>query len=832
MYLEDKGAAKETGIYSQITQDAESYLDILENKTATYTLFEKLQEHFNGDIFPLVANESKKVRKEHLTIIKHCLLDGYLSNNMQLFSFRIFRFDIIQIELLSEIYENFLEEFKEKTKEEGGQYYTPPSLVELILNEKLPVEHQKDFNIRILDPACGSGIFLVESFKRLVKRWKNSNPSLQIEFKDLRKILKDNIYGIEFDPLAIRVTAFSLYLAMVEQLNPKTLWSDKRYKFPHLISDIKEPSIGKGGNLMRADTIGEVNVNFFGVIDLLIGNPPFGTKIKLKSIKDFCISYGYGQDMVIPFLRKAIDFCPNGIVALIFNTKILTNTEGPFQHFRKWLFNETYVEKVYNLSIFRKTPKTFGGQLFTSAVGPVSIIFYQKNAPRKNLDVIQYWAPKTYVKNSLIEGVVIDGTDIKYLPREECQKPDTKIWKVAMWGSLEDFILIEKLRSQFINLETHLSNNNIKNGVGFQLLTQKTDTPKPDEDISKMKYLDADRIELYYTDKISLQKVNGSIKTKKAKDFYLQHYKKKFLTELPPIDIFRRLGEKEAYNNPHFVVKKGTENGFPCASFLDYNCSFRDGVYGFYSHKKNTDKLKIIVAYINSIISKYYLFISNSSYGIEREQIMLNEFLDLPFPALSEESERIIIDLLEKYIVEKKSNPFSQAFPSKGIDVLLMNAFGLSTNEQYLINDAINLNIDLFLKGKDSIALRQVDITESRQYANLLCQSINTFINDQAGVSATIYDIPRYIPLNLVVLKFGGNQPQIREESVEGMQDNLKFLDKATLKKESKSIYVKKVIKYFDGDTIYLIKPNQKRFWSLSTALNDARDLISDILKM
>ena len=86
--------------------------------------------------------------------------------------------------------------------------------------------------------------------------------------------------------------------------------------------------------------------------------------------------------MVIPFLHKAIVFAPMGSIALIFNTKILTNKEGTFENFRRWLFNDTYVEKVYNFSIFRKTPKTFGGQLFfSSAVGPVSIAFYQSKPP-------------------------------------------------------------------------------------------------------------------------------------------------------------------------------------------------------------------------------------------------------------------------------------------------------------------------------------------------------------------------------------------------------------------------------------------------------------------
>ena len=72
----------------------------------------------------------------------------------------MFNFEIIQIELLSEIYENFLGELKH----ERGQFYTPYNLVELILSDKLPIS-KGNYNVKILDPACGSGIFLVESYK-------------------------------------------------------------------------------------------------------------------------------------------------------------------------------------------------------------------------------------------------------------------------------------------------------------------------------------------------------------------------------------------------------------------------------------------------------------------------------------------------------------------------------------------------------------------------------------------------------------------------------------------------------------------------------------------
>ena len=57
MYLEDKGAAKETNLYKNILQGAASYIDILADKDSTYSIFEKVEDHFNGNVFPLIPGK-------------------------------------------------------------------------------------------------------------------------------------------------------------------------------------------------------------------------------------------------------------------------------------------------------------------------------------------------------------------------------------------------------------------------------------------------------------------------------------------------------------------------------------------------------------------------------------------------------------------------------------------------------------------------------------------------------------------------------------------------------------------------------------------------------
>ena len=191
------------------------YLRVLRDKGFTYALFEQLSEDFNGDIFPDVEGENINVDQSHLDS-----LQGFLCGNaqeQQLFFFA-YKFDIIPIELISSIYEEFYNTDKSNAGN-NGSHYTPPALVEFLLSCILSSECL-DKKPRILDPACGSGIFLVESFRRIVRHKVWAQNGRQLSDIQLRKILREQISGIDINGEAIRVAAFSLYLAFLHYQRP------------------------------------------------------------------------------------------------------------------------------------------------------------------------------------------------------------------------------------------------------------------------------------------------------------------------------------------------------------------------------------------------------------------------------------------------------------------------------------------------------------------------------------------------------------------------------------------------------------------------------------
>ncbi len=806
LYLEDKGATTKP-FYATFLDHADSYFKVLENIEATYNLFQRLSNDFNGSLFTITQEERNLVKPNHLELIKKCFING-CENDEQITLFegwRLFDFSIIRIELLSEIYENFLSELDEKNKKDSGTFYTPPSLVELILNEKLPIQKDKtNYNIKTLDPSCGSGIFLVQSFKRLVKRYENKYQKKLTDFDILVKILKDNIFGIEIEPKSIKVAAFSLYLALLDNLDPKTGWWNGNIKFPYLINDPDDLTLNEQGyNLFKRDTISDLEISKLQNFQLVVGNPPFGTKNLSTTIKVYCEANDFAKEMVLPFMHKAPLLAPKGEIALIFNTKVLTNTGGTYQNFRQWLFNQNYVEKIYNFSILRKAKKNFGGQLFGSAVEPISIVFYQKEKPENPKETITYYAPKTYIKNDVLEGIVIDSSDEKHLPRIECEKKDSKIWKIAMWGSYFDFELIKKHEKN--SLKDYFKNNNDKWIKGTGLHIPSKDYNNKENLITPDKTINTTRVSRYLVNESNLQDNN---------------------TEYLKID-------KKLTEAPFLIVKKGITKGNIYASLVDFDTCFLNRIYGVKT--EDIDSLKILLLYFNSTYAKYFQFNFSSAWGLKYDDILDNELYSLPniFDFLNNEVKLDLLTLIDKILSIKKSNEVNQNILhlEEEIDQIIYNdVLKLSKDEQIIIQETLIYGLNLFEKQEKSDAVKHV--LKIDYYSNRLTNDLNNWLDDvDLKASVTHYNIDKNCPLYMVKISFG-NEYRKPILSKEDIYKELKTLDKKLWEEESQNLYFRKKLNYYDGDDVYIIKPNQRRFWSQTAAMEDCKSLLVEILNM
>ena len=809
LYLEDRKAT-DAKFYKRITgiETGTSYFEILKSKKGTYRLFEELDDKFNGNLSPVSKEEQKLVTPEHLLLIRECFWaeirrDGQIS----LFEdWRLFNFEIIPIQLLSEIYEEFLGVEDPKGKAKTGAFYTPHPLAEFVLNEMLPYSNSKKtlYNVKTLDPTCGSGIFLVETLNRLLDRWETAHPKEQLTFDIICQIVKDNIFGIEINKEAIKVAAFSIYLAMLNRLNPKTLWQNRR--FPYLIYDPDEKDEDKQGqNLFRMSSLGSGPFEELN-IDLVVGNPPFGTKKLSTEVKDYVESRGFATEAVLAFLHRVTKLSPNGKIALLTTTKILLNNKNTYQNFREFLFKKNHVEKVVNLSILGKVPQEQGKKYLPKASVPISIIFYTSVHPEKRPKRLEYWAPKTAIKNRFIDGIAVDQTDIKYLPREECLKPDSNIWKAAMWGTERDFYILKNLLDNK-SINDTIIENNWKMGVGFQ-------TSEPthlNKEIKKIPHLPTNNLDRYYTP----------------------------IENTKPIEIesFERLGAVEAYKAPHLLIKEGFVKKEIGSSFVDYDCSFRKSILGIYAN--NEFKLKLLSAYINSDLFKYFLFLTSNDWGIERYRIMPNELLELPdlTSIFSIKTQNLIVKLFDQILKIKKAEFLNLDIRiskiEKEINEIIKRDIDFSFLDIIIIEDFLNFTLDAFQNKQKSIAYHPTQLKENKLYAEYLCKTINEFLeyDNEIKAWATVFDLSHRIPLNVVVLYLNNIHEadaiiDLPEKEVGAI---LKSMEQHSYKEYAESIYFRRFFRYYDEDKIYIIKPNEKRFWSRSMAINDADEIIVEI---
>jgi len=812
LYLEDREAAN-SEFYGKYRPGAESYFDILDDKNATYSLFTKLEESFNGNLAPVTVDEKRIVDGSHLRLIKDCFWDGQKDTG-RLFRWRAFDFSIIPIELISEIYEEFLKtETGEEQASKEGAYYTPLSLVEFILNEKLPWADAQnmDYNLKVIDPACGSGIFLVECYRRLVDRWKFCHKDQQIGFEDLKKILLDSIYGVEKNPEAIRVAAFSLYLAMLDYLEPRSLWDSAR--FPFLVSNPgKTVGDRQGGNLFCASSLSDGDFSN-QEYDLVVGNPPFKRGGLEKEAHDYLKNNDFAQEYVLAFLHRATKLSPQGQIALVASSKILFNKTRGYRNFRNFLFNSAYVDAIYNFSILRKAKKKYGGQFIPSAVGPVCVIFYRSKKPDVSNERIIYCAPKSPVKRNMAEGVIIDSSDFKFLPREECARGDTNIWKVAMWASDRDYEIINRLSREKSLKDYFDSNRNIWHyGTG---LHKSGDRKCYVENLFSFPLIPAKSPEIYYSNYRNLKR----------------------LGEFPPGERNFRKIKNKIFKAPYVIIKKGQKRKQFLASYVDFDSLYTTDLYGITADVE-AKVLKALTAYANSKIALYCLFLTSSSWGVEREQVMLNEAIDIPAIPLFIPGSEIdkLAGKVDEIISLKKKNPAFTPDTSrieKEIDELIYQALGLSERDRYLIEDTLRYGLGLFQDGEESEAYHLPTTGELESYAKILCDDINDLLQYSATtVWATIYEVRHDSPLNMVALRFSNRQNPGEVEKVSSQKTItgiLKEIDRYTYEKFSQSVYFRKVVKYYQDDTIFIIKPNEKRFWSRSMAMSDADDMLSEV---
>lgn len=257
-YLFDRGVIG-AGYLKDISLPALAHLrDVLgmkprsEARAALYKLFAKLALDFNGDLFSDdLDDEASVVTVAHLDVVEAFFRATDVKSGQS--AFWPYDFGVIPIETISAIYERFLK----PSDKQAGAFYTPRFLAELVLDMAL-VDRSSLLGLRCLDPSCGSGIFLVGLFNRMAEEWRRKNPGARNDrrAKELMDLLRSSVFGIDINPTACRITAFSLYLAYLDQLTPRDIQElqAKGRALPRLVTRLDQPdAVSNGGVIWCGD---------------------------------------------------------------------------------------------------------------------------------------------------------------------------------------------------------------------------------------------------------------------------------------------------------------------------------------------------------------------------------------------------------------------------------------------------------------------------------------------------------------------------------------------------------------------------------------------------
>ncbi|MBJ7298111.1 MAG: N-6 DNA methylase, partial [Dolichospermum sp.] len=424
-----------------------SYLaDILRNHRDSYKFFRWLNSKFNGDLFPGKGateeereaewqTEEQKVKQPHLNILADFVSGHVDIETGQLSLWPYYHFDVIPLEFISSIYEEFV------SKESGtGVHYTPEHIVDFVLDGVLPWDSQ-EWDMKILDPACGSGIFLVKAFQRLIHRWEKAHTKT-INPSDLKNLLENNLFGVDVDAQAVRVASFSLYLTMLDKVEPQYYWENE-FRFPRL----RERQL-IAADFFAEDKEGFRSVQDAGKYDLVVGNAPWGKNTIQKSSyidswknrpenRKWNTSYG---NIALFFLPKAGALTKSGgQVAMIQPAMALIfNQNKPARKFRNTLFSEFKIEEIVNLSAFRF-------RLFKDANSPPCVITISVTPP--DYEPLTYICPKPVMPNQDDYYMVIEPYDVNTIyPQEAIENP--LVWTALMWGGRRDLSLLRRLNRE------------------------------------------------------------------------------------------------------------------------------------------------------------------------------------------------------------------------------------------------------------------------------------------------------------------------------------------------------------------------------------------------
>ncbi|KAA6340306.1 hypothetical protein EZS27_011831 [termite gut metagenome] len=812
-YLIDRDVAiDEQYIFGKdLTSKRASFSNLIQKPETLSKLFAKLNDKFNGVLFKDVVI----TLTDEQAIALSKIFKGEIPEKGTLFYgkdfyFDVFDFSIIPVEVISGIYESLIDP---ETRDLQAAVYTPAFLADYILNDTIDVflNEKNTSECKIFEVAVGSGIFLVQSLRKMIEKEieLNGNEDKKQFSNRIREIAKNNLLGVDINEEALKVTCFSIYIALLDYQDPKDI---DIYKFPNLLDE----------NLFHADFFNTEH-RYNKIIkkispDYILGNPPWKKDKSQKHLEWVNKINSYNKpikgkiEIAQSFLLRVKDFMsPQTKVALIVTSTIFYNVSSTTKVFKNKFLTNYCLDKFFDLSPVRRL-------IFEKKDSPASIVYFRlSNDDEHQKNLVNHQSVKINYFLKYFKILVIEKYDQKEIPQSLFIENDW-MFKVALYGNSLDFNLIKRIFSNKNKLENYIDNATIFCGDGILKGTLK---PCPFDSLVGLPIVENEEIVSYYTHINPNNILSGN-------DVLLESGR--------IIELFR--GE-------HIYLKMQTSNESEIVvSYNNKTAVNRHDVITITS-EKNVNKLKEIYPILISQVHTYFQFLSSSAWGVStRPAIKLKEYLSFP---LIEPMEELIV--LSNKFLQPFEDYYKQEIRSESLPVnknilfeineIINQLYGIEGYEKDLIDYVLHVSRYQFQESKQNLITEFTSIdkkdyrhreTVLKNYAEVFVKEFEVIYKGEF-IQVEIYPLDHFIAMNFVFLS---EEPEVKilylkdkkdeSEVLERLANNLSISQITNTADPTKNLFIQKDIKGFEDNSFYIIKPKEYKCWHRAMAWYDVAE--------
>lgn len=608
-YLEKRDVF-EDGFFDRFRPGANEFFQVLADGPALIALLDHLEQRFNGHVFILADEDRKTLRDSNSQLSRYAqLVEGRQEPGGQLTLWRRYSFADLPVELISHIYQLFV-------KDTAVAVYTPHFVVRLMLDEVLSwerLDRLEKNNEVILDPACGSGIFLVEAYKRLVLHWRSRNNWTRPDQKTLHKLLTARLRGVDLEDGAVELAAFSLCLALCDALEPIEIRASVRL-FPLL-----------KGNTIHTGCFFEAREKQIikDRVGVIVGNPPFASKLKTNGAQRSYLRYqqehgvlSYKQIAYL-FLHESMEtLAPGGVLAMIQQYNFLYNQLSI--EFRRKFIERWDVREILDFISVRG--------LFNKGGADTKIVVVVAEAQTSPPDrQILHATFRRSGRADAEQGFDIDYYDMHWLPQKQALSNDA-VWRCDLLGGGRVLGLVERLK-KYRTLKDLAVESKWEFGEGW-ILGDANDG-RPAEHVVGKPLVEAEALS-------NTELLSSSFSQAPDKPF-----------QWP-----RRPG---IYTPPLLLIHKHENLNFGTwgAKYLTY----RHTILGFSASSGDKNSLGMVAWWLNSqkkVLQSIIALAGTAAFASKATAVLSDDILQLPFPEdwdlnLSHHEQILIDDIVDYY---------------------------------------------------------------------------------------------------------------------------------------------------------------------------------------